>query len=59
MNGIISFLFQTRAGFAVLFIGGIIFFCLLAYFLERRTRTMYVDRGERKPGEDDGWHLFD
>ena len=60
MSGIFSFLFKTRAGFAILFIGGILLFSLMAYLLEKRTHAMYVDRGERKPGEDDdGWHLFE
>lgn len=56
---VFSFLFETRAGLAVLFVGGIILFLVIAFITERKTRRIYVDRGERPEGEDDGWGLFD
>ncbi len=55
---VFSFLFQTRGGFAVLFIAAIVVFLIVAFVSERKTRKMYVDRGERKDGEG-GWGLFD
>ncbi|AEB06368.1 hypothetical protein Corgl_0241 [Coriobacterium glomerans PW2] len=58
MSSLFDYLFNTHAGFAVLFFGGIVFFLVLAYILEKRTGKIYVDRGERKADEDDGWHLF-
>ena len=56
---VFSFLFETRAGLAVLFVGGIILFLVIAFITERKTRRIYVDRGERPEDEDDGWGLFD
>lgn len=55
MDAIFSFLFNTRAGLAVLFVGGIIAFSIAAVILERRTHKLYVDRGPKQPGEDDGF----
>ena len=53
MNAIIDFLFNTRAGVLCLFIGGAIIFAIAAFFLEKRTSALYVDRGPAKPGEED------
>ena len=53
MEDIFSFLFESRAGLAVLFFGGLAIAALVA-ILEKRTHKMYVDRGPKKDGEDDG-----
>lgn len=55
MDAIFSFLFNTRAGLAVLFVGGIIAFTIAAVILERHTHKLYVDRGPKQTGEDDGF----
>ena len=49
MESIFSFLFETRAGLAVLFFGGIVIVAIAAFVLEKRTHKIYVDRG---PGDD-------
>lgn len=54
MQEIFSFLFETRTGLAALFFGGIVIAALAAFVLEKRTNKMYVDRGPKKDGEDDG-----
>ena len=54
MDAIFTFLFETRGGLAVLFFGGIVIFAIAAFILEKRTHKMYVDRGPKKEGEDDG-----
>ena len=54
MADVYNFLFGTRAGLAVLFVVGIIVFIIAAFLLEKRTRSMYVDRGPAKKGEDEG-----
>ena len=60
MEAIYDFLFNTREGVAVLFIGGAIIITIIAFFLEKRTQKIYVDRGPKDPNEDDdGWDLFD
>lgn len=53
MDAIFSFLFGTRAGFAVLFAGGIVIFAIVAFVLEKRTHAIYVDRGPKSEDEDD------
>ncbi len=58
MDAFFSFLFQTRGGFAVLFIAAIVVFLIIAFVSERKTRRMYVDRGE-KADDEGGWSLFD
>ena len=55
MDAFFNFLFGTRAGVAVLFIGGLVLFALVAVISERKTHKLYVDRGPKKDGEDDGW----
>ncbi len=55
MDGIFSFLFETRSGLAVLFFGGLIVCTIAAIILERRTHKMYVDRGPTD--DDDDWVL--
>lgn len=54
MEAFFTFLFQTRAGLAVLFFGGIVVFAIAAFILEKRTHSIYVDRG---PAGDDDWTL--
>lgn len=53
MDAVFSFLFGTRAGFAVLFLGGIVTFAIVAFVLEKRTHAIYVDRGPKSDDEDD------
>ncbi|MDY4040775.1 MAG: DUF6724 family protein [Collinsella sp.] len=55
MDALFSFLFDTRAGLAVLFVSGIVIFAIAAFVLERRTHKLYVDRGPKEDGEDDGF----
>lgn len=55
MDAIFSFLFNTREGLAVLFIGGVVAFAIAAAVLEKRTHKLYVDRGPKKPGEEDSF----
>ena len=56
MEPIFSFLFETRAGLAVLFFGGIVIVAIAAFVLEKRTHKIYVDRGPASDDED-GWTL--
>ena len=55
MDAIFTFLFGTRAGFAVLFVSGLVIFAVAAFVLEKKTHKLYVDRGPKKPGESDGF----
>lgn len=55
MDAVFSFLFGTREGFAVLFLGGIVLFAIIAFVMEKRTHKLYVDRGPKAEGEDDGF----
>ena len=60
MQAIYDFLFNTKEGVVLLFILIAIIFTIIAYFLEKRTRQLYVDRGPKDPDEDDDdWGLFD
>lgn len=56
MEDIFAFLFQTREGFALLFVVCLIISIVVAFVLERRTHKLYVDRGP-KSGDDDDWTL--
>ena len=49
----VTWLFDTRAGVAAIFIGGIALCLLIAFILERRTKRMYFDH-PKGDGEDDG-----
>lgn len=49
----VTWLFDTRAGVAAIFIGGIALCLLIALILERRTKRMYFDH-PKGGGEDDG-----
>lgn len=55
MDAIFSFLFGTRAGLAVLFVGGVALFGLIAFVMEKRTHKLYVDRGQKNEDEDGFW----
>ena len=55
MDAVFSFLFGTREGFGVLFLGGIVIFAIVAFLLEKRTHAIYVDRGPKSDDEDDGF----
>ena len=55
MDAVFSFLFGTRGGFAVLFIGGILLFAVIAFITEKRTHKMYVDRGPKTEDEEDSF----
>ena len=55
MDAVFSFLFGTREGFAILFLGGILLFALIAFIAEKRTHQIYVDRGPKSDDEDDGF----
>ena len=52
MDAVFSFLFGTREGFAVLFVGAIVIVAIAAFVLEKRTAQLYVDRGEV---DEDDW----
>lgn len=52
MNQIVSFLFGTRMGVAVLFFAGVVIFGIVAFILEKRTHKIYVDRGPKSEDED-------
>lgn len=54
MDQFFDFIFNTRAGVAVLFFSGLAIFGIVAFLLEKRTNKIYVDRGPKQDGEDDG-----
>lgn len=54
MNQLLSFLFGTREGVAVLFFAGVVIFAIAAFVLEKRTHQIYVDRGP-KSDDENGW----
>ncbi len=56
MDTFFSFLFGTRQGVAILFVAGIAIVALAAFILEKRTSSLYVDRGP-KSNDDDDWGL--
>lgn len=53
MGDLFSFLFETRAGLAVLFFGGLVIVGIAAFLLEKRTQSIYVDRGPKQDDEED------
>ena len=50
-----TWLFETRQGVVFLVLGGIVFFLIVAFILERRTRAIY--RNHEK--SEDDWSFFD
>lgn len=57
MDAVIDFLFNTRGGVAVLFVGGIVVFLIVAFVMEKKTHKLYVDRGPKSDDEGDDWTL--
>lgn len=58
MDAIINFLFNTPAGVAVLFVGGIVVFIIISAVMEKGTHRLYVDRGPKSSDDDgDDWTL--
>ena len=55
MDTFFSFLFGTREGVGILFVVGILVIGLVAFFLEKRTSKMYVDRGPKSEDEEDSF----
>ena len=55
MAEIYNFLFGTRMGVLILFLGGVVLFTLIAFIMERRTHKLYVDRGPKGKDEKDGF----
>ncbi len=55
-GAIYHFLFETFTGIGILVAAGLVISLILCVILERKTRSVYKDRG---PKTDDEWSLFD
>lgn len=55
-GAIYHFLFETYTGIGILVAAGLIISLILCVIMERKTRSVYKDRG---PKTDDEWSLFD
>lgn len=55
-GAIYHFLFETYTGIGILIAAGLIISLILCVIMERKTRSVYKDRG---PKTDDEWSLFD
>lgn len=55
-GAIYHFLFETYTGIGILVAAGLVISLILCVILERKTRSVYKDRG---PKTDDEWSLFD
>ena len=55
-GAIYHFLFETFTGIGILVAAGLVISLILCVILERKTRSIYKDRG---PKTDDEWSLFD
>ena len=55
-GAIYHFLFETYTGIGILVAAGLIISLTLRVIMERKTRSVYKDRG---PKTDDEWSLFD
>lgn len=55
-GAIYHFLFETFTGIGILVAAGLVISLILCVILERKTRSVYKDRG---PKVDDEWSLFD
>lgn len=53
MDAIFSFLFSTRTGVAILFVGGIALFTAISILAERKTRKIYFDHGPDDEDDED------
>lgn len=48
-----NFIFNTRTGMALLILGGMVLFAILAFVFERSTRKRYRDRPAPDDEDDD------
>lgn len=55
-GAIYHFLFETYTGIGILVASGLVISLILCVIMERKTRSVYKDRG---PKTDDEWSLFD
>lgn len=55
-GAIYHFLFETYTGIGILVAAGLAISLILCVVMERKTRSVYKDRG---PKTDDEWSLFD
>ena len=55
-GAIYHFLFETYTGIGILVAAGLVISLILCVIMERKTRSVYKDRG---PKPDDEWSLFD
>lgn len=55
-GAIYHFLFETYTGIGILVAAGLVISLILCVVMERKTRSVYKDRG---PKTDDEWSLFD
>lgn len=55
-GAIYHFLFETFTGIGILVAAGLVISLILCVIMERKTRSVYKDRG---PKTDDEWSLFD
>lgn len=55
-SAIYHFLFETYTGIGILVAAGLVISLILCVVMERKTRSVYKDRG---PKTDDEWSLFD
>jgi hypothetical protein len=55
ITGFFSWLFGTRTGVIWLVLGGVVFFLVVAFVLERRTRAEFYNHEKTE----DDWDLFD
>lgn len=56
VGAIYHFLFETYTGIGILVAAGLVISLILCVIMERKTRSVYKDRG---PKTDDEWSLFD
>lgn len=67
ISGFFSWLFGSRQGVLALIVGGILFFMLVAYILEKKTRQRYFNHKKNEDdidlfddeGDESGWSGFD
>ncbi len=54
IGDIFTWLFDSKTGVIVLILGGILLCLLIAFLMERKTKTMYFNHEK----SDDDWSLF-